>query len=104
MNESNFRQVFQRTGTRGLTRAQLFALTLSLCLPAMGGCAGRQDPLQKAFDAVGGQEALLQLRGFGYESPGERFEAGQGLNPEADPIRSSSFDLSLLYDVENYGA
>ena len=101
MNESNFRQVFQRTGTRGLTRAQLFALTLSLCLPAMGGCAGRQDPLQKAFDAVGGQEALLQLQGFGYESLGERFEAGQGLNPEADPIRSSSFDLSLLYDVEN---
>ena len=101
MNESNFRQVFRRTGTRGLTRAQLFALTLSLCLPAMGGCAGRQDPLQKAFDAVGGQEVLLELRGFGYESAGERFETGQGLNPEADPIRSSSFDLSLLYDVEN---
>ncbi len=101
MNESNFRQVFRRAGARGLTRARLFAVTLTLYLSAMGGCAGRQDPLQKAFDAVGGQEALLQLQGFGYESLGERFEAGQGLNPEADPIRSSSFDLSLLYDVEN---
>lgn len=103
MNESNFRQVFRRTGAQGRTRAPLFpgALMLILCLTAMGGCAGRQDPLQKAFDAVGGQEALLELRGFGYESAGERFEAGQSLNPEAGPIRSSSFDLSLLYDVEN---
>ncbi len=101
MNESNFRQVFRRTGAQSVTRARLFALTLTLCLSAMGGCAGRQDPLQKAFDAVGGQEALLELRGFRYESAGERFEAGQSLNPEAGPIRSSSFDLSLLYDVEN---
>ncbi len=99
MNESNFHQVFRRTGAQSLTRAQLFALTLYLS--AMGGCAGSQDPLEKAFDAVGGQQALLELRGFGYKSAGERFEAGQGLNPESDPIRASSFDLSLLCDVEN---
>ncbi len=73
---------------------------LLLCL-AIGSCTGRPDPLQKAFDAAGGQEALLELRGFSYESAGERFETGQGLNPEAGAIRSSSFDLSLLYDVKN---
>ena len=101
MKESNLRQVFRRRGAQGLTRAGLFALMLTLYLSAMGGCAGRQDPLQKAFDAVGGQEALLELRGFGYESAGDRFETSQGLNPEAGPIRASSFDLSLLYDVEN---
>ena len=74
MKESNLRQVFRRRGAQGLTRAGLFALMLTLYLSAMGGCAGRQDPLQKAFDAVGGQEALLELRGFGYESAGDRFE------------------------------
>ncbi|MEE8608386.1 MAG: hypothetical protein V3S55_12345 [Nitrospiraceae bacterium] len=36
-------------------------------------------PLQKAFDAVGGQEVLLELKGFSYESSGERFEPAQGL-------------------------
>ncbi len=102
MSESVLREVFRRTEARGPTRGPLSAsaLMLTLCLMAIGGC-GRQDPLQKAFDAVGGREALLEFRGFAYESAGERFEAGQGLNPEADPIRSSSFDLSLLYDVEN---
>ena len=73
---------------------------LLLCL-VIGGCAEGPGPLQKAFDAAGGQEALLELRGFGYESAGERFETGQGLSPEAGALLSSSFDLSLLYDVEN---
>ena len=58
-------------------------------------------PLQKAFDAVGGQEVLLELRGLSYESSGERFEPAQGLNPAHDDIKASSFTLSLLCDVEN---
>ncbi len=58
-------------------------------------------PLQKAFDAVGGQEVLLELKGFSYESSGERFEPAQGLNPAHDDIKASSFTLSLLCDVEN---
>ncbi len=100
---AKLRHAFRRAGVQGRTRAPLFpgALMLILCLTAIGGCAERPDPLQKAIDAAGGQDALLELRGFGYESAGERFETGQGLNPEADPLRSSSFDLSLLYDVEN---
>ena len=85
MKESNLHQVF---------------LMLTFCLTTIGGCTGRPDPLQKAFDAVGGQEALLELRGFGYESAGERFETAQGLNPETY-TRASTFDLSLQYDVEN---
>ena len=103
MRKSESSEVSRRTETRGPTRGPLFAsaLMLTLCLMAIGACGQQPDPLQKAFDAVGGRAALLELPGFAYESAGERFEAGQGLSPEADLIRSSSFDLSLLYDVEN---
>ena len=84
---------------RGLLR--VFALVLTLCVMATGGCQRGPDPLQKAFDAIGGKDALLQLRGFSYASSGERFETGQGLNPGAGPIRASAFDLLVLYDVGN---
>ena len=50
---------------------------------------------------MGGRAALLELRGFSYESEGDRFEPGQGLNPTADPIKASSFTLALLCDVDN---
>ena len=49
---------------------------------------------------MGGKDALLELRGFSYESSGERFEPAQVLIPEGDPINASSFSLSLLSDVE----
>ena len=103
MSENHLYQVFRRIEARGLIRGPCFAsaLMLTLCLMAIGGCARRPDALQKAFDAVGGRDALLELRGFGYESTGDRFEPEQGPNPEADPIRAGSFDLSLLCDVEN---
>ncbi len=102
MNE-NLSPVFPRSVAHRRTRAPRLrpALMVTLCLTAIGACAERPDPLQKAFDAAGGQEALLELRGFGYEAAGDRFESGQSVNPEAGPIRSSSFDLSLLYDVES---
>ena len=77
----------------------VFALTL--CLMATVGCQPGADPRQKAFDAIGGKDALLELRGFSYESSGERFEPGQGLTPAHDPIKASSFALSLLCDVKN---
>lgn len=103
MNEYHLHQVFRWIEVRGLIRGPRLALALmlTLCLMAIGSCSRRPDPLQKAFDAVGGREAILELRGFGYESTGDRFEPEQGPNPEADPIRVGSFDLSLLCDVEN---
>ena len=103
MNENHLYQVFGRIEARDLIRDPRFALALmlTLCLMVLGGCVQRPDPLEKAFDAVGGRDALLELRGFSYDSEGERFEPEQGPNPEADPIRASSFDLSLLCDVEN---
>ena len=78
-----------------------FAVLLILCVTAIGSCQRGSDPLQKAFDAIGGEDALRELRGFSYESSGERFEPGQGLTPAHDPIKASSFTLSLLCDVEN---
>jgi len=39
-------------------------LVLTLCLMAIGGCQPGADPLQKAFDAIGGRDSLLELRGF----------------------------------------
>ena len=95
------------------TRQQLFAknvdrspgslggLVLALTLMVTAGCQPGADPLQKAFNAIGGKDALLQLTGFSYESSGERFEPAQGLNPAHDDIKASSFTLSLLHDVEN---
>jgi glyoxylase-like metal-dependent hydrolase (beta-lactamase superfamily II) len=77
------------------------AVALAFCLTATGGCQRGPDPLQKAFDAVGGKDALLELKGFSYESSGDRFEPAQGLAPTDDPIKASSFTLSLLCDVEN---
>ena len=77
------------------------ALILVLCLAVTGGCQQAPDPLAKAFNAIGGRATLLELRGSSYESEGDRFEPGQGLNPTADPIKASSFTLALLWDVDN---
>ena len=103
MKKSELSEVFRRTEARVPTRGALShsTLMLTLCVVAIGACGQQLDPLQKAFDAVGGRETLVEFRGFAYESTGERFEAGQSLNPAAEPIRASSFDLSLLYDIEN---
>ena len=76
------------------------ALVLTLCA-TVSGCQQGPDPLQRAFDGIGGQVALLDLRGFSYESSGDRFEAAQGLRPTGDPIKASSFTLDLQYDLEN---
>ena len=75
------------------------SLVLTLCVAA-AGCQQGSDPLQKAFDAIGGQDALVDLRGFSYESSGDRFEAEQGLRPMGDPIRASSFTLELQHDLD----
>ena len=84
-----------------LNRGAERALILVLCLTVTGGCQEGPDPLAKAFNAMGGRDALLELRGFSYESEGDRFESGQGLNPTADPIKASSFTLTLLCDIAN---
>lgn len=85
--------------SKQLARARILAA--ALCLIPVGACAERPDPLEQALDAVGGREALEDLRGFSYEATGDRFESGQGVNPEAGPSRSSSFELSVLYDIES---
>ena len=77
------------------------ALVLTLCVMAAGSCQRGPDPLQQAFDAIGGEEALLALRGFSYESSGDRFETAQGLRPAGDPIKASSFTLALRWDLDN---
>ena len=68
---------------------------------AAGSSQRGPDPLQQAFDAIGGEEALLALRGFSYESSGDRFETAQGLRPAGDPIKASSFTLALQWDLDN---
>ena len=76
-------------------------IVLILALLTTEGCRPGTDPLEKAFNAVAGKAALLELKGFSYESSGERFEPAQGRNPAHDDIKASSFALSLLWDVEN---
>ena len=94
MSHSDLKQK-QMSSLRGL------AVVLAFCVTAIGGCQSGPDPLQKAFDAIGGKDALLEFRGFSYESSGERFEPAQGLTPTAAPIKANSFTLSLLCDMEN---
>ena len=77
------------------------ALVLTLCVVAAGSSQRGPDLLQQAFDAIGGEEALLALRGFSYESSGDRFETAQGLRPAGDPIKASSFTLALKWDLDN---
>ena len=103
MNSIRSRQKSTKKQDGDLAHGSLgsLVLALTLCLMATGGCQPGADPLQKAFDAIGGKNALMEHRGFSYESSGERFEFGQGLTPAADPIKASSFNLSLLCDVEN---
>ncbi|MCZ6759725.1 MAG: hypothetical protein O7D29_05010, partial [Gemmatimonadetes bacterium] len=103
MNSIRTRQKLAKKQDGDLAHGSLrgLVLALTLCLMATGGCQPGADPLQKAFDAIGGKDALLELRGLSYQSSGERFEFGQGLTPAADPIKASSFTLSLLCDVEH---
>ncbi len=76
-------------------------IILAACLVAASSCQQASSPLEKAFEAVGGKQALLDLKSFSYEATGERFEPAQGLTPAHDPIKASSFTLSLLCDVDN---
>ncbi len=103
MNSIRSRQKSTKKQDGDLAHGSLgsLVLALTLCLMATGGCQPGADPLQKAFDAIGDKDALLELSGFRYESSGERFEPAQGLSPAHDAIKASSFNLSLLCDVEN---
>ena len=103
MNNSKMRRELsqRQDGDQSGGSLRRFVLMLSVCLTAIGGCQREADPLQTAFDGIGGKDALVKLRGFSYESSGDRFEPAQGLTPERDPINASSFSLSLLCDVEN---
>ncbi len=82
-----------------VTVAMRKAFVFALCLSATWGCHPGADPIHKALNAVGGKEAFRELRGFSYESTGERFEPAQGLNPAHDDIKASAFTMSLLSDV-----
>ena len=99
-HDSNPKQIMEEGDQLSLSHLG-WALMVSICLTATGGCQRGPDPLAKAIDAMGGREALLELRGFGYKSAGARFETGQGLNPTVDPITASSFTLALLCDIDN---
>ena len=92
MNNSKTRQKLgkRQDGARARGSRRGLALVLILGVTATAGCGRGPDALQKAFDAVGGKEALVELRGFRYESSGERFEPAEGLTPERDPIKASS--------------
>ena len=99
MNNNTGRRQSPRNPVIGSLRG--FALVMTLFVAATLIAQPGPDSLQKTLDAIGGKDALLDLKGFSYESVGERFESGQGLHPAASPINASSFKLSLLSDVEN---
>ncbi len=64
-------------------------IILAACLVAASSCQQASSPLEKAFEAVGGKQALLDLKSFSYEATGERFEPEEGATPTADPKKAS---------------
>ena len=76
-------------------------IILAACLVIASSCERASSPLEKAFEAVGGKQALLDLKSFSYDATGERFEPGQGATPTADPKQASAYTLAVSTDVEN---
>jgi hypothetical protein len=68
-------------------------IILAACLVAASSCQQASSPLEKAFEAVGGKQALLDLKSFSYEATGERFEPEEGATPNADPKKGSAYAL-----------
>jgi len=56
MNDSKTRRELAKKQDGDLAHGSLggLVLALTLCLMATGGCQPGADPLQKAFDAIGG--------------------------------------------------
>ena len=59
------------------------------------------SPMEKAFVAIGGQDALETMAGFTIQSSGVRSVTGEGFRPEEDALVVSSFDLTLSQDLSN---
>jgi glyoxylase-like metal-dependent hydrolase (beta-lactamase superfamily II) len=76
-------------------------IILAACLVAASSCQQASSPLEKAFEAVGGKQALLDLKSFSYEATGERFEPEEGATPTADPEQASAYTLAVSTDVES---
>jgi len=77
------------------------SIILAACLVTASSCEQASSPLEKAFEAVGGKQALLDLKSFSYEATGERFEPEEGATPTADPEKASAYTLAVSADVEN---
>ena len=75
-------------------------IILAACLVIASSCEQASSPLEKAFEAVGGKQALLDLKSFSYEATGTRFEPEQGATPSAEPKKASAYTVALSADVE----
>ncbi len=76
----------------------LWVVPLAALALAWTGLSSAADPIQKALDAIGGEDALRAFDGFAYEATGHYDEPQQGPEPD-QAIRSSTFSLDLRYDV-----
>lgn len=56
------------------------------------------SPLDKAFTAIGGKDALLKLASYSYHAKGERVVDGEGFMP-GEPFTSSTFDIDVKADI-----
>ncbi len=70
-------------------------IILTACLVIASSCEQASSPLEKAFEAVGGKQALLDLKSFSYEAMGERFEPEEGATPTADPKKASAYTVAV---------
>ncbi len=102
MSHANPPEKLSKITHKNLARGRPFkaGIILAACFVAAGSCQQASSPLERAFEAVGGKQALLDLKSFSYEATGERFEPAQGATPTADPEQASAYTLAVSTDVE----
>lgn len=59
------------------------------------------SPLDKAFAAIGGRDALLALDTIAIEATGSRRMSLEGYHPDDDSVEVSTFELSLVADLSD---
>jgi glyoxylase-like metal-dependent hydrolase (beta-lactamase superfamily II) len=90
----------------GLPHPRLSTVALVLATAFLGACGDGDEPaggspasvLQRALDAMGGATALAAASGYRISGSGRRFEPGQSISPEDDPLLGPELGFELQTD------
>jgi glyoxylase-like metal-dependent hydrolase (beta-lactamase superfamily II) len=86
---------------RRLVTAAALALPVFLCTaPGAGAQSGSNTSrtVTQALNAIGGRQAVTNLRGFRLQTAGRTFILDEALNPGDDPTPASTFTQTLFFE------